>query len=160
MDEMREVEQFLFHEARCLDERSRWKDWLELFTPDGTYWIPYTREQTDFLDTPSIVYEDRPLLALRIERTLHPHAWSQDPETRTARVVGNVMLEGRDTASGDLLVRSSFIMLEFRADRHLHYGGSYLHRLARSDGRLRIRQKRVELISGDGIYEDIIQVLP
>lgn len=160
MNDLREVEQFLFHEARCLDDRARWKEWLDLFTDDGTYWIPYSREQTDFVDTPSIVYEDRVLLALRIERTLHPHAWSQDPETRTARIVGNVMLDGGDSASGDLLVRSSFIMLEYRADRYLQYGGSCLHRLAHVGGELRIRQKRVDLISGDGVYEDIIQILP
>jgi 3-phenylpropionate/cinnamic acid dioxygenase small subunit len=35
----RAVEQFLYREARLLDER-RFHDWLELFTEDVRYWMP------------------------------------------------------------------------------------------------------------------------
>src|SRR5262249_47325129 len=35
---IREVEQFLYREARLLDER-RFRDWLELFTDDVRYWM-------------------------------------------------------------------------------------------------------------------------
>ena len=35
---IREVEQFLYREARLLDER-RFHDWLELFTDDARYWM-------------------------------------------------------------------------------------------------------------------------
>src|SRR5437879_11288215 len=35
---IREVEQFLYREARLLDER-RFHDWLELFTDDVRYWM-------------------------------------------------------------------------------------------------------------------------
>ena len=34
------VQQFLFHEARLLDER-RWDDWLNLYEGDAEYWMPY-----------------------------------------------------------------------------------------------------------------------
>ena len=36
---IREVEQFLYREARLLDER-RFYDWLELLTDDVRYWMP------------------------------------------------------------------------------------------------------------------------
>jgi len=36
---IRVVEQFLYREARLLDER-RFHDWLELFTDDLRYWMP------------------------------------------------------------------------------------------------------------------------
>ena len=36
---IREVEQFLYREARLLDER-RFHDWLALFTEDVRYWMP------------------------------------------------------------------------------------------------------------------------
>ena len=41
MDEklIREVEQFLYREARWLDER-RFHEWLELLTEDIHYWMP------------------------------------------------------------------------------------------------------------------------
>ena len=34
-----EVEDFLYHEARLLDER-RFHEWLDLFTEDLVYWMP------------------------------------------------------------------------------------------------------------------------
>jgi 3-phenylpropionate/cinnamic acid dioxygenase small subunit len=39
-----ELEQFLIHEARLLDER-RFREWMELFADDGTYWVPAVPEQ-------------------------------------------------------------------------------------------------------------------
>ena len=35
---IREVEQFLYREARLLDER-RFREWLELLTEDVRYWM-------------------------------------------------------------------------------------------------------------------------
>ena len=35
----RVVQLFLIHEAQLLDER-RFRDWMALFTEDGTYWVP------------------------------------------------------------------------------------------------------------------------
>ncbi|MBV8111708.1 MAG: hypothetical protein JO012_18275, partial [Hyphomicrobiales bacterium] len=32
-------ETFLIQEARLLDER-RFREWMELFAEDGTYWVP------------------------------------------------------------------------------------------------------------------------
>ena len=158
--DIREVERFLYREARCLDDSARWDEWLGLFADEGTYWIPYTREQRDAIDMPSIVYEDKILLAIRIGRLRHPHAWGQHPATRTSRIVGNVMIDAEDPATGEMTVASTLHMMEYRNDRYLQYGGHCSWRLVRVDGELRILQKRVDLISADGVYEDIIQVLP
>ena len=38
-DVIRQVERFLYREARLLDER-RFHEWLELFTDDVRYWMP------------------------------------------------------------------------------------------------------------------------
>ena len=37
------VQQFLFHEARLLDER-RLQEWLALYAEDAEYWVPYAWE--------------------------------------------------------------------------------------------------------------------
>ena len=37
-------EQFLYHEARLLDEQ-RYEEWLELFSDDATYWVPLEQGQ-------------------------------------------------------------------------------------------------------------------
>ena len=157
MPDIREVEQFLYREARLLDDRERWDEWLELYTEDATYWMPYTKDQPDPLDTPSMVYEDKMLMEVRIKKLRHPRSWAQQPPSATSRVVSNVMIDGVDD-NGDIIVSSSFNMLEFRNDEYRPYGGTYTHRLVRENGSFKIRRKRVDLISADGVYEHIVQV--
>jgi len=156
--DIREIEQFLYREAACLDDRDRWREWLDLFTEDGIYWIPYSKDHKDPLDHASIIYEDGIMRAVRIGKLLHPKSWSQQPASRTARIVGNVQIAGSEPETGDLAVRSTFNMLEFRRDRYQAYGGTYRHHLRRHGGEWKIAYKRVDLISADGIYENIIQV--
>lgn len=154
----REIGQFLSNEAHCLDDRDRWDEWLDLFAADGTYWIPYTKEQASPDDMPSIIYEDRTVLEVRLEKLRHPRSWSQQPPMRTARIVGNVMVAGNDAETGHLIVRSTFQLLAFRRDRYNQLGGHYTHRLNKERGGWKIVQKRVDLISADGIYEDILEI--
>ena len=47
------VEQFLFQEARLLDERL-FEEWLALFSDDGVYWIPARIKQEDPIEEVSI----------------------------------------------------------------------------------------------------------
>ena len=42
----REIEQFLYAEARKLDD-GRYRDWLALFTEDGHYWMPAEEDQEE-----------------------------------------------------------------------------------------------------------------
>ena len=37
---LRQIEQFLYQEARLLDERRFW-EWDKLFTDTGMYWVPH-----------------------------------------------------------------------------------------------------------------------
>ena len=62
-----EVQQFLYEEALLLDNK-KFDDWLDLFSPDATYWVPATPGQEDPLYSASIMYEDVPLLRMRITR--------------------------------------------------------------------------------------------
>ena len=67
------VEHFLYHEARLLDT-GRLDEWLQLFSPDGTYWIPLEANQRDPYETSSIVFDDRKLLEARVRQYAHPRA--------------------------------------------------------------------------------------
>ncbi len=156
--DLSDIEQFLYSEAACLDDRDRWEEWLGLFTDDAMYWMPYSKDQPDPVNHASMVYEDKLLRAVRVAKLKHPRAWSQQPPSRTARIVGNVMIGGRDAKTGDVIVHSTFNMLEFRRDRATAYGGTYTHHLRRGKDGWRIAMKRVDLITGDGIYEQIIQL--
>ena len=75
-DTQRAVEQFLYRQAEILDRR-QWADFIELFADDGIYWAPASPEQTTGEGVPSIFYEDRNLMRVRMKRVTHPHAWSR-----------------------------------------------------------------------------------
>jgi benzoate/toluate 1,2-dioxygenase beta subunit len=151
-DDYAEVRKFLHLEARLLD-RGDFEAWLELFTEHGTYWIPAVPGQTDPKAVPSILYEDRPLLAMRVRRLLHPRAHAMNPPPRTAHVVGNIELDERPRADGRYRVASTLLVAEYQDNRRRVFGGQVEHTLLRSGGTLRIASKRVDLIDCDGIHE-------
>lgn len=143
------VQQFLFLEARLLDER-RFDEWLALWTPEGMYWIPREHGQASPYDHISLAWEDAMLREVRVTRLQHARNWSQVPPTRTARLLGNVMVDGQ-TASGELVVRAGFQLSEWRSqDVQQQLAGACTYKL-RPDGAggWRLHMKRVDLVNCD-----------
>ena len=99
---IREVEQFLYREARLLDER-RFHEWLELFTDDVHYWMGtrtnryprsskaiailspnrYVEDDRTREDELAIFDETKETLAGRVARLDTGMAWAEDPPSRT-----------------------------------------------------------------------------
>jgi len=156
-DTQREVEQFLYRQAELLDEK-RWDDFIGLFAADGMYWMPASPEQTTGEGVPSIFYEDRNLMTVRMKRVTHPHAWSQSPMWGTSHLVSNVAIEMEDPRTGEITVRSRFHMMEFRRDASRHFAGTYRHRLAKTKDGYRIKLQRVDMVNGQGPYDYVLQV--
>jgi ethylbenzene dioxygenase subunit beta len=148
-------EQFLMHEARLLDE-ARFEEWLALFTADAWYWIPTEPEQKSPFDTVSLVYDDRRLLETRVRRLASPRIYSQEPRSRTSRIVGNVTVEETSSDRTACTVRSKLMVLENRRDSQRLFGGTALHRLVQFDGDLRIAWKRVDLLNCDAPLDGIL----
>ena len=151
---LRSLEQFLYHEARLLDEQ-RWEDWEALFTDDGAYWMPATHGQPDPLNHVSLMYETTLLRAVRVRRYSHPNAMSLQPYPRSVHQVSNVMLDRFDSDSGETVVNSRLIMLEFRRDVQQIYGAAVTHHLVRSVDSYRIKLKKVELVNCEGALGNI-----
>jgi 3-phenylpropionate/cinnamic acid dioxygenase small subunit len=152
----REAEQFLYRQAELLDGKA-WQDYIDLFAPEGVYWMPAHPQQTTGDGEPSIFFEDRNLMTIRMKRILHPRAWSQKTQWGTSHVVSNVVIEQHDAKSGSVVCRSRFQMLEFRRDQSRHFAGSYIHRLVRGQGGFRIALQRVDMVNGEGMYEYVLQ---
>jgi 3-phenylpropionate/cinnamic acid dioxygenase small subunit len=91
-------EQFLLQEARLLDE-ARFDDWLKLFTPDAWYWVPSQPDQPDPHETVSLIYDDRRLLETRVRRLASPRMYSQEPRSRTSRMVANITIEEAESTA-------------------------------------------------------------
>jgi benzoate/toluate 1,2-dioxygenase beta subunit len=151
----RELEDFLFHEARLIDEQ-RWEEWNALFTPDGKYWVPAAPDQKDPLDHVSLIYEDALLRAVRIKRYRHPQAFSLQPQPRSLHLVSNVILDSFDEGSGVSVVKSRFIMFQYRREQQDVFGGACTHHLKREDGEFRIALKRVDLVNCDAPLRNIL----
>jgi len=143
---------FIVHEARLLDER-RFRDWMALFADDGTYWVPAVPDQQSPFDQASLFYDDRDLMRTRIERLEHPRIHVQTPPSRTAHLVGNVLIEAVDEAKGEVVVGSTVIMVEYRDEQQRVFAGRQRHRLRRDGASFQIVQKRVDLINCDSAFE-------
>ena len=144
-----DIEYFLMHEARLLDER-RFDEWMALFTEDGTYWVPARPGQENPDDESSLFYDDRRLMTTRIARLNHPGMHSQNPPSRTCHLVSNVLVEPADGA--EIVVTSNAIMVEYRQDSQRIFAGKNTHKLIRSGETFLIAAKKVELINCDAAF--------
>lgn len=137
-----ELEAFVLHEARLLDER-RFAEWLALFADDGVYWVPTLPGQASPQEALSLFHEPKPLLAMRVARLERTDAHIQAPPSRTVHHVSAI------ETTHDLEVRSALVVAEWRAGEARWFAGRVLHRLRRSAEGLRIVLKRVDLIDSE-----------
>ena len=143
---------FVFREARLLDEK-HFDEWYELFTDDAYYWVPLTPGQPDPLNHSSLAYEDKFLLKLRVERLKSPLAFSQNPASRCHHLLQAPEIE--KAVDGEYLLRTPMIYTETRGDESQRYAATAWHTLLWTQGRLRIRLKRVDILNSDAMLPSI-----
>src|SRR5882672_4421791 len=106
---------FVVREARLLDQQ-RLEDWLELFTEDGHYWMPVEWGQTDPRLTTSLMYEDKFLLRLRIDRLKSNRTFSQSPKSRCHHVLQAPQIDARNDAERAYVTWTPLHYVESRGD--------------------------------------------
>jgi len=148
------VRDFLYFEARLLDEQ-RWREWADLFTENGDYWVPVTPSQPDPYEHVSLIYETPLLREIRIRRFEHPNAHSLQPFPRSVHLLSNVMVDSVDAESGETRTNARFLMIEYRKQTQRIYAGSVSHWLMASADGYKIRRKRVDLVNCDDAHETI-----
>jgi 3-phenylpropionate/cinnamic acid dioxygenase small subunit len=156
MKEQFAVEQFLYRQSDFLDSK-RWQDWIDLFAPDGIYWMPPDASYKTWDGQPAIFAEDRNLMTVRMNRVLHPDAWSQRPLWETNHVVSNVTID-KKSPKGEIIVRSRFHMMELRRDDVRHFAGSYTHHLKKTKSGYAIKLQRVDMTNAQAAYDYVLQV--
>ena len=148
----REIEAFLFHEARLADE-SRYDEWEALVTDDVHYWVPAAVTDYDPASRLSYINDNRPRLATRIRQLRTGLRHSQTPPSVMRRLISNVEILAADAGSGEFEVGSNFVLYELahQATGEIRlWVGRTTHRLRRIDGRLRIAAKRIDLLNAAG----------
>lgn len=139
-------EQFLYYEASLLDRRAH-EEWLALYTDDAEYWVPQ-RDGDDPTRDVSIVFDDWSRLHGRVVRLSSGFAYSQEPPSRTSRLIGNVRVKD-DGADGLVEVEASMIIVEVRRGTQKVYAGATEHFLRPAADSFLIRRKVVRLVNGD-----------
>jgi 3-phenylpropionate/cinnamic acid dioxygenase small subunit len=135
-------------EARLLDQL-RFDEWLAMYAPECIYWVPGTPQAGDPRREIAISFDDRRRMEDRIYRLRTGYAWAQAPKSRTVRMISNV--EVFATAESTVrMVRSNFLISEFRVDGTRFLSGWCGHRVAKKeDGRWEIEIRQVNLIDCD-----------
>ena len=142
LPELREVEQFVYHEARLLDER-RFDEWRDLFTEDGDYWAPTRHDQASPDERVSLFYDTRATMAARIARLAHPDIHAQLPVSHTAHMISNIEIDPRAESAQEFRVYATFFMGEYRHTEPRWYSGRYEYTLRRVESGLKIARKRL-----------------
>ncbi len=163
-DTIREVEQFLYREARMLDNR-QFREWLEMLADDVHYWMPirsnryplnskalmildgsrYEDAEVSGEKDLALMDEDKDSLTRRVDRLDTGMAWAEDPPSRTRHIITNIEVEAGDT-EGELRVYSNFFMYRTRAETEEDfYVGSREDVLRRVGGQLRIASRKILL---------------
>ena len=163
-DVIREVEQFLYREARLLDER-RFHEWLELLTDDVRYWMAgrtnryprrskaiaildadrYVEDDMTKEDELAIFDEDKQTLGQRVARLDTGMAWAEDPPSRSRHLISNIEVEPGDAAN-EVKVYSNFMVYRSRAETEQDfYVGARRDVLRRVAGAWKIAGRKITL---------------
>jgi 3-phenylpropionate/cinnamic acid dioxygenase small subunit len=140
-----QIATFLYQEAALLDTGDLDK-WLSLFTDDAIYWVPLVHQAQDPGPQINLIYDNPALLEDRVYRLQTGEVPSQDPPSRTARLITNITTATTNT--NDILTRSTFILTEHRRHQTI-YTGHYTHRLRPTNQQLQIAAKKTELTNSD-----------
>jgi benzoate/toluate 1,2-dioxygenase beta subunit len=137
----------LEREARLLDALD-FDAWLSMYAPACIHWVPTVPGGGDPRREIAISFDDRRRMEDRIYRLRTGYAWSQAPVSRTVRMISNVEVFATADAA-ERMVRSNFLISEFRPDGVRFLSGWCGHRFVEQDARWKIAVRQVNLIDCD-----------
>jgi benzoate/toluate 1,2-dioxygenase beta subunit len=123
-----EVENFLYREARLLDDR-QWDEWITLYSPGVEYWMPAWDDDDQLVEDPQqhislIYYPNRDGLEDRVFRIKTERSGASTPEPRTSHNLSNIEITAERDGAMD--VRFNWLTLSHRyKDTLTFFGTSY-----------------------------------
>jgi len=140
----REVEDFLYLEARLQDE-GRYDEWEALWADDAHYWVPANGDDIDPDRQISIINDNRRRIHTRVEQLKTGERHTQVPPSRTRRIISNVEIESAE--DGEVMAGSNFILVESRSGRLTTWAGRTQHTLRRGNAGFALVRKKVMLVN-------------
>ncbi|MHC8396610.1 aromatic-ring-hydroxylating dioxygenase subunit beta [Pseudomonas sp. LB3P93] len=147
------IEQLIASEIHLLDQQD-FSAWQQLLTPEYTYWIPLRREQTSPLHESSLLYEDRFLTTLRINRLANARNYSQQPKSRSLHIAqcSSIRMEDNEMSASS---STNMLYCEARGDSEWHYPVTVEHQLINVEGTWKIQGKKVLLLNPSRAIESL-----
>lgn len=142
-----QVRDFLYREARLLDDK-QWDEWLELYAPDASFWMPAWDDQDELTQDPQreislIWYGNRGGLEDRVFRIKTERSSATIPDTRTSHNISN--LEIVEQGEGFVKVRFNWHTMSFRYKTVDHFYGTSFYTLDTRGSNPVIKEKKVVL---------------
>jgi 3-phenylpropionate/cinnamic acid dioxygenase small subunit len=147
-----EIEQFLAHEARLLDEHQL-EEWLALLAEDIKYLMPVREAVEQPPDESKAVPQsgfalfddDKSSLTLRAGRMQSKVAPTEVPVALVQRLITNIQVVAADVP-GEYRVRSNFLVYQERRGRHASmFIGSRDDLLRHTNGAFKIARREIRL---------------
>jgi len=147
-----EIEQFLYKEARLLDER-RFEEWLDLLAEDLDYWMPMRRNikfgdwDLEFTDKDSEINwfdEGKDILAGRIRQLRTGVHWPEEPVSRFEHIVSNVEVVGVE--GDEIRVNSKFFCYQNRLQDEVNHFVGRREDVLRRDPETRFKLAKRKII--------------
>ena len=151
-----QIADFLYREARLLDDR-RWDEWLALYSPDASFWMPSWDDDDELVDDPHqhvslIYYPNRKGLEDRVFRIKTERSGASMPEPRTSHFICNVEVLGE--RHGEVDVRFNWHTLSHRDKATASFFGTSFYTLDTSRPHPVIASKKV-VLKNDYIHQVI-----
>jgi benzoate/toluate 1,2-dioxygenase subunit beta len=139
----------LHREAAHLD-RKRWDDWLALYEPDATFWMPCWDDDGTLVEDPRreislMYYSSRRGLEERIARLRSGQSSASLPLPRTCHLLSGIRVECEDERS--VTLESSFVAHSYRKGETQSFFGAYEHVLRKNGDQLSIARKKIVLVN-------------
>lgn len=141
------VRDFLHREARLLDD-FQWDEWLELYAPDASFWMPAWDDNDTLTEDPQseislIWYGNRGGLEDRVFRIKTERSSATIPDTRTSHNLSNIEL--LEDSGEQCQVRFNWHTLSFRYKATDSYFGTSFYTLDMRGETPLIKAKKVVL---------------
>ncbi len=152
-----ELEQFLYKEARLLDER-RLEEWLDLLDDDLHYWMPMRRNikfgdwDLEFTDVDTEINwfdEGKDVLAGRIRQLNTGIHWPEEPVSRFEHLITNIELV--ESGSDGIRVNSKFFCYQNRLQDEVNHFVGRREDLLRRDPETNFKIVRRKIILAQNV---------
>lgn len=141
-----QVEQFLYKEARYLDDKE-WDLWLEMYDTKAEFWVPSWDDDGELISDPRgeislMYYANRDGLEDRVFRiNTEKSSASSIPEPRTSHSISNI--EMLEVTEDHCKVRFNWINHSYRHRKAYSYFGTSYYTLVGYAEKLKISSKKV-----------------